>query len=26
LIAFEGHAGELRAAVHTDPYLKAFLS
>lgn len=26
LIAFEGHAGELRAAVSTDPYLKAFLS
>jgi phospholipid/cholesterol/gamma-HCH transport system ATP-binding protein len=25
-IAFEGHAGELRAAVKTDPYLKAFLS
>jgi phospholipid/cholesterol/gamma-HCH transport system ATP-binding protein len=26
LIAFEGHAGELRAAVSADPYLKAFLS
>jgi phospholipid/cholesterol/gamma-HCH transport system ATP-binding protein len=26
LIAFEGNAGELRAAVKTDPYLKAFLS
>lgn len=26
LIAFEGHAGELRAAVNRDPYLKAFLS
>ncbi len=26
VIAFEGHAGELRAAVHSDPYLKAFLS
>jgi len=26
LIAFEGHAGELRAAVSKDPYLKAFLS
>jgi len=26
LIAFEGNAGELRAAVSTDPYLKAFLS
>jgi len=26
LIAFEGHAGELRAAVSGDPYLKAFLS
>jgi phospholipid/cholesterol/gamma-HCH transport system ATP-binding protein len=26
LIAFEGHAGELRAAVKSDPYLKAFLS
>jgi len=26
LIAFEGHAGELRAAVAHDPYLKAFLS
>ncbi|HTM02177.1 MAG TPA: ATP-binding cassette domain-containing protein [Vicinamibacterales bacterium] len=26
LIAFEGHAGELRAAVEKDPYLKAFLS
>ena len=26
LIAFEGHAGELRAAVQKDPYLKAFLS
>jgi phospholipid/cholesterol/gamma-HCH transport system ATP-binding protein len=26
VIAFEGHAGELRAAVASDPYLKAFLS
>jgi phospholipid/cholesterol/gamma-HCH transport system ATP-binding protein len=26
IIAFEGHAGELRAAVDRDPYLKAFLS
>jgi phospholipid/cholesterol/gamma-HCH transport system ATP-binding protein len=26
VIAFEGHAGELRAAVDRDPYLKAFLS
>jgi phospholipid/cholesterol/gamma-HCH transport system ATP-binding protein len=26
LIAFEGHAAELRAAVASDPYLKAFLS
>ena len=26
LIAFEGHAAELRAAVQKDPYLKAFLS
>jgi len=26
LIAFEGHAGELRAAVTSDSYLKAFLS
>ena len=26
LIAFEGHAGELRAAANRDPYLKAFLS
>jgi hypothetical protein len=26
LIAFEGNAGELRAAVSKDPYLKAFLS
>jgi phospholipid/cholesterol/gamma-HCH transport system ATP-binding protein len=26
VIAFEGHAGELRAAIHNDPYLKAFLS
>src|SRR3954471_2367471 len=26
VIAFEGHAGELRAAVAKDPYLKAFLS
>jgi len=26
LIAFEGNAGELRAAVQSDPYLKAFLS
>ena len=26
LIAFEGHAGELRAAKEKDPYLKAFLS
>ena len=25
-IAFEGHAGELRAASNRDPYLKAFLS
>jgi phospholipid/cholesterol/gamma-HCH transport system ATP-binding protein len=25
-IAFEGHAGELRAAASRDPYLKAFLS
>ena len=26
LVAFEGNAGELRAAIQTDPYLKAFLS
>jgi phospholipid/cholesterol/gamma-HCH transport system ATP-binding protein len=26
VIAFEGHAGELREAVNRDPYLKAFLS
>ena len=26
IIHFEGHAGELRAAIHKDPYLKAFLS
>ncbi len=26
LVAFEGNAGELRAAVQSDPYLKAFLS
>jgi phospholipid/cholesterol/gamma-HCH transport system ATP-binding protein len=26
MIAFEGHAGELRAAASRDPYLKAFLS
>ena len=26
LIAFEGHAGELRDEVNRDPYLKAFLS
>jgi phospholipid/cholesterol/gamma-HCH transport system ATP-binding protein len=25
-IAFEGHAGEIRAAAKSDPYLKAFLS
>jgi len=26
MIAFEGNAGELRAAAGRDPYLKAFLS
>jgi phospholipid/cholesterol/gamma-HCH transport system ATP-binding protein len=25
-IAFEGNAGELRAAIHKDPYIEAFLS
>ena len=25
-IAFEGNAGELRAAVASDPYIEAFLS